>query len=330
MNDTGPDIAAEQINYAAVQQYFEVITTETAASASYMAHAQNLPPDSVRYRLRGEVATITDWLAEMAADGKVLDLGCGAGTWTEIFARRCGTVIGVEQSASMVRSARARLAGRARVEIQQGDVRAQLPEGPFDLIFLGGLCMYLNDVDVIALLRSLRARLETGGSVILRESTIPKGEHRLPRRVPGGVSQCGCLPELVPNGRFFLPGRASEPRLHRHGSRSRVRGTPPPHTALLARGVSCPRCPDLVGVAVRGPSHLSAGAAVGVCNRAYVASLAKPLFSPPGVDHNASVPSREPYTAVRHTTRQAKAGPAGTACRHDADAASAACIYDRH
>ena len=175
MNDTGPDIAAEQINYAVVQQYFEVITTETAVSASYMAHAQNLPPDSVRYRLRGEVATITDWLAEMPADGKVLDLGCGAGTWTEIFARRCGTVIGVEQSASMVRSARARLAGQARVEIQQGDVRARLPEGPFDLIFLGGLCMYLNDVDVIALLRSLRVRLETGGSVILRESTIPKG-----------------------------------------------------------------------------------------------------------------------------------------------------------
>ena len=175
MNDTGPDIAAEQINYDAVQQYFEVIPTETAASASYMAHAQNLPPDSVRYRLRGEVATITDWLAEMPADGKVLDLGCGAGTWTEIFARRCGTVIGVEQSASMVRSARARLAGQAHVEIQQGDVLARLPKGPFDLMFLGGLCMYLNDVDVIELLRSLRSRLETGGSVILRESTIPKG-----------------------------------------------------------------------------------------------------------------------------------------------------------
>ncbi len=175
MNDTGPDIAGQQIDDDAVQQYFEGITTDAAASASYMAHAQNLPPDSVRYRLRGEVATITDWLAEMPADGKVLDLGCGAGTWTEIFARRCGTAIGVERSASMVRCARARLAGQAHVEIQQRDARARLPEGPFDLIFLGGLCMYLNDADVIALLRTLRAKLETGGSVILRESTIPRG-----------------------------------------------------------------------------------------------------------------------------------------------------------
>ena len=75
----------------------------------------------------------------------------------------------------MVRSARARLAGQAHVEIQQRDARARLPEGPFDLIFLGGLCMYLNDADVIALLRTLRAKLETGGSVILRESTIPRG-----------------------------------------------------------------------------------------------------------------------------------------------------------
>ena len=175
MIDTVPGNTAQQIDYDAVQKYFEGITTDAAASASYMAHAQNLPLASVRYRLRGEVATIMDWLAEMPADGKVLDLGCGAGTWTEIFARRCGRVVGVEQSTSMVCSAKARLAGQPRIEIQQRDVRAWLPEGSFDLIFLGGLCMYLNDADVIELLRSLRAKLETGGSVILRESTILKG-----------------------------------------------------------------------------------------------------------------------------------------------------------
>ncbi len=35
--------------------------------------------------------------------------------------------------------------------------------------------MYLNDPDVVALLRSLRPKLETGGALILRESTVPTG-----------------------------------------------------------------------------------------------------------------------------------------------------------
>lgn len=175
MTETGPHAAAGQINYAAVRQYFEAISTGAAASASYMAHEQNLPRDAARHRLRAEVTTIADWLAELPANGSVLDVGCGAGAWTEIFAARCGKVIGVEQSPSMVRSARTRLAGRAHVEIQQGDVRTELPEGPFDLSFLGGLCMYLNDPDVVALLRSLRAKLETGGALVLRESTVPTG-----------------------------------------------------------------------------------------------------------------------------------------------------------
>jgi len=105
----------------------------------------------------------------------VLDVGCGAGAWTEILAARCGFVIGFEQSASMVRSAKARRVDERRVEIRQADVREDLPEGPFDLIFVGGLCMYLNDVDLILWLRSLQGRLALSGSVVLRESTVPTG-----------------------------------------------------------------------------------------------------------------------------------------------------------
>ena len=43
------------------------------------------------------------------------------------------------------------------------------------MIFLGGLCMYLNDADLVALLRSLRGRLVDGASIILRESTVCRG-----------------------------------------------------------------------------------------------------------------------------------------------------------
>ena len=75
----------------------------------------------------------------------------------------------------MLKAARERVASLPNVEILEGDGRHDLPEGPFDMIFLGGLCMYLSDDDLIELLHSLKNRLTEGGSIILRESTLHKG-----------------------------------------------------------------------------------------------------------------------------------------------------------
>jgi SAM-dependent methyltransferase len=105
----------------------------------------------------------------------VLDVGCGAGAWAEIFARRYKTVIGIERSSMMVKAARKRVVNLHNVEIFEGDGRHDLPEGPFEIIFLGGLCMYMRDADVVALLHSLKHHLSEGGSIILRESTVQRG-----------------------------------------------------------------------------------------------------------------------------------------------------------
>ena len=75
----------------------------------------------------------------------------------------------------MLTAARERVASLSNVEILEGDGRYDLPEGSFDMIFLGGLCMYLNDDDLIELLHSLKNRLTEGGSIILRESTSRQG-----------------------------------------------------------------------------------------------------------------------------------------------------------
>ena len=172
------DSAQQQIDDATVKLYFDSARGGTAANVSMMAHEHNLPASAARYRLHKEVRTISDWLNAAVYDsGRVLDVGCGAGTWTEIFASRYKTVIGIEQSSLMVKAARERLARLPNVKILEGDVRHDLPEGPFDMIFLGGLCMYLNDLDGMALLRSLKSRLTEGGTIILRESTVHQGEY---------------------------------------------------------------------------------------------------------------------------------------------------------
>ena len=167
--------AQQQIDDATVQRYFEGAGGGSAATVSMMSHEHNLPASAARYRLRKEIATIGDWLDAVGDSGHVLDVGCGAGAWVEIFAKGCKSVTGIERSPLMVEAARERVAQLRNAEILLGDGRRDLPEGPFDLIFLGGLCMYLEDTDVVALLQSLKGRFRKGGSILLRESTVRQG-----------------------------------------------------------------------------------------------------------------------------------------------------------
>ena len=166
----------QRIDYTVVRRYFQAAGSNAAATASYMAHEQNLPENSVRYRMRKEIEMIADWLDAVPREGRVLDLGCGAGTWTKIFADRYDSVVGIEQSSSMVAAARTLLAPFPSAKIVEGDVQKDLPAGAFELIFLGGLCMYLNDSDVVAMLRSLKDRLASGAFILLRETTVPQGK----------------------------------------------------------------------------------------------------------------------------------------------------------
>ena len=167
--------AEQQIDDATVKRYFDGAGGGTAATVSMMAHEHNLPTSAARYRRHKEIRTISDWLNAVVDSGQVLDVGCGAGDWVEVFAKRYKTVIGIEQSSMMLKAARKRVAYLSNAKILEGDGRHELPELLFDMIFLGGLCMYLNDVDVVALLHSLKSRLVEGGSIILRESTIRQG-----------------------------------------------------------------------------------------------------------------------------------------------------------
>ena len=125
-------------------------------------------------RLRGEWAQVSRWLDELEVPrGACLDVGCGSGVWLERLAPRFARAHGIDLSSEMVESARAHLArkgiGNATVECQGA---TELPDtARYDLIFVGGVLMYLNDDVVAEMVAKLRRALTPRGLLILREST---------------------------------------------------------------------------------------------------------------------------------------------------------------
>ena len=178
----------ERLDYEAVRRYWDR-AAGTAAAASYMAHEQGLPQICVDDRFNLEREVVDRWFADLSPESAVLDLGCGSGAWTALFAQRYRRVVGIEQSAKMVTGARERLRGMANVELIEGDCLTVPVEGQFQGAFFGGLLMYLNRDDAVRLLTRV-AELVPDGRIILRESgarrrlEVKTGEYHVAYRSP--------------------------------------------------------------------------------------------------------------------------------------------------
>lgn len=125
-------------------------------------------------RLRGEWAQVSRWLDEhLAKRESCLDVGCGSGVWLERLAPRFTRAHGIDLSSAMVESARAHVIKRGHHNVTvtcQGAMELS-DEARYDLIFVGGVLMYLNDDVVGEMVAKLRRMLAPGGLLILREST---------------------------------------------------------------------------------------------------------------------------------------------------------------
>jgi SAM-dependent methyltransferase len=97
--------------------------------------------------------------------GSVLDLGSGTGNHALQLADLGYDVVGVERSTAMLEIARVKLAGRANVELHEGDIRGFDVGRIVDaaLILFAVLGYQTEDEDVLAALRSARRHVRPGG-----------------------------------------------------------------------------------------------------------------------------------------------------------------------
>jgi SAM-dependent methyltransferase len=158
-----------ELNYDSVNKYWH--TARPSILGPYMMDGFGFPAAAGRFRFRAEIGITQRLVSGLNPDGTVLDLGSGIGHWAEHFAK----VVAVEASTPLYDALKQRCAPYFNVKTVQGDVLLFEPEDRYELVFLGGLLMYLNEGDAVSLLRKLVHCLEPGGVIVCRETTVRQG-----------------------------------------------------------------------------------------------------------------------------------------------------------
>ncbi|BDM63739.1 hypothetical protein NFHSH190041_11910 [Shewanella sp. NFH-SH190041] len=162
------------LDKAAVRQFFDIRANKAATLGLDRAVIyQDKHPELAQARDKAEKQRLRPYLA-LAADDRVLDIGCGTGRWADEVLPQCGTYLGVDICDGFIQLARERFAHCSHAcfcQLGAEDV-GLLPAGPeeqFQLVLSMGVMIYLNDAELQRYLDGLCRLVAPGGRVIFRE-----------------------------------------------------------------------------------------------------------------------------------------------------------------
>jgi demethylmenaquinone methyltransferase/2-methoxy-6-polyprenyl-1,4-benzoquinol methylase len=116
-----------------------------------------------------EVAEVRQALERDAPYGRVLELACGTGWWTEQLARHATCITAVDASPEVVAINRRRVRSTA-VSYEIADLFAWTPSAQYDLVFFGFWLSHVPAERFVAFWELVRGALAPGGRVFFIDS----------------------------------------------------------------------------------------------------------------------------------------------------------------
>lgn len=166
-----------QINENDVRSFFEKRFCKENPLASVMVRAD--PNDKIAEKRNVNELNKLRSLYDFSCRPAILDIGCGCGRWASNLADDYSFYCGIDFCDNYIAAAKQIFASNPRVmfkNVAATELTADMFQNRFDLIIINGLCMYLNDSDLVQLMSRLESLLDDYASIYIRESVSMIGE----------------------------------------------------------------------------------------------------------------------------------------------------------
>jgi ubiquinone/menaquinone biosynthesis C-methylase UbiE len=140
----------------------------------YAARAAEYDRIYLKPERQADLRRIESWLRESLAGGSVLEVACGTGYWTRLYAPGCSRVVGLDSSPETLRIARTRVP--ETVSLIVGDAYRIPPQsGKFDAGFAGFWWSHIPLGRIREFLRGFHAALRPEARVIFLDNRFVEG-----------------------------------------------------------------------------------------------------------------------------------------------------------
>ena len=166
-----------------------------------------------RRRWIAETNEVRAALAAFGAYGRILEIACGTGWWTQQLAEGAKEVTALDASSEMLERCRARVEtaglGAERVRYLLADIWEWTPERRYDEVFFGFWLSHVPDERFDAFWELVDAALAPGGRVFFVDSASPGGSSGASGQGDARETE---LRELSGGRRFEIVKRYYQPR----------------------------------------------------------------------------------------------------------------------
>lgn len=160
----------EEIDTSTVKDFFDKRAEKDVENLMTITSYHD--KDNLEKRQKEEIKVISK---KIDFNGKkLLEIGCGLGRWAEYFQDKCNEYVGIDYSENLIEIAKENFSFPncyfETLSVTEIDEENLPIKGPYDIIFITGVLIYLNDEDIKIMIEKINNITHNNSIIYIRET----------------------------------------------------------------------------------------------------------------------------------------------------------------